>query len=200
MIGLNLKITTIIKDSFQEYKDEQSLVLFSKGCNLDCYHCYNKKDIEADKVLGNAIDIIDKTITPMHTAVVLLGGEPTIHNDILNVCEHIKKKNLKIKIFSNGINIDIIESLCNSGIVDAWSIDLKEIKNVKDVLRTCITDNEYLWLLNKSILNITKSGASLELRTTIFENTDVDAIKMYVNTYYPCIDHIIQKDFYKNIK
>lgn len=121
-------ISNVVLDSFVDYKGEQSLVLFARGCNLDCDICYNKK-VKAQFPEGKeALDCISEYLTSLHTAVVLTGGEPTIH-DLHKTCREIKSRypNLKIKVFTNAQKPeDIIDS---SHLVDFWSIDYKTTSN-----------------------------------------------------------------------
>ena len=106
-----MKITNIIKDSFQEYQNEHSLVLFTQGCNLDCSRCHNRKDMWSTDTEDSVV-IIEKILTPLHTAVVFLGGEPTlVDHDLVVSCMAAKKQNKKVKVFTNGQKPEIIRKL-----------------------------------------------------------------------------------------
>lgn len=115
-------VTNVIKDSFIDYMGEQSLVVFSKGCNLDCDVCYNKK-VEP-QFNREILSVIEEYITPLHTAIVISGGEPTIQ-DLPETARLIKERyhDLKLKVFTNGQNPDAV--LNSLGFVDFWNVDYK---------------------------------------------------------------------------
>ena len=121
-------ISNVILDSFVDFKGEQSLVLFARGCNLDCDVCYNKK-VKPEFPEGlEVMKCLERYLNSLHSAVVLTGGEPTLQ-DLHDTCKKIKDKypNLKIKVFTNAQKPeDIIDS---SHLVDFWSIDYKTTNN-----------------------------------------------------------------------
>jgi len=163
-----MEIVSYIEDSFQEYEGQHSLVLFSKGCLYNCYHCHNKDDINKASI-GEARDIINDNITPMHTAVVLLGGEPTIHEDIADICRYIKSKDLKVKLYTNGHMVKVIKYLLDSYLLDAISIDFKCIRNSPKILGINIPGELYRDLVTTTIKNAISSNIDVELRTTLFD-------------------------------
>ena len=81
-------------------------------CNLSCTFCFNRgirvgKDIlfnDCIQVIGILADIgIEK--------IDILGGEPTLHPDFLEIVKLIWKKNLEATISSNGCNVHLLERL-----------------------------------------------------------------------------------------
>lgn len=196
-----MQIVSYIVDSFQEYEGEHSLVLFSKGCNIDCYFCYNKDKMNGASI-GDAIELIDKLITPLHTAVVLCGGEPTIWHDLPEVCKHIKEKGLKCKVFTNGLRFTILEESIR--FIDFISIDFKCINRVGNVLNTRMSDNCYIEVIFQLINDVL---LPFEIRTTFFNGMSIEEleeIKSLVkewtkdNPFFT--KHIIQDDFRDNLK
>jgi radical SAM protein with 4Fe4S-binding SPASM domain len=81
-------------------------------CNLSCSFCFNRgigtvKDIsitDCAKVVGCVSDIGVKKID-------ILGGEPTLHSDFLEIVNLIRKVNLKTTISSNGCNVHLLKRL-----------------------------------------------------------------------------------------
>lgn len=64
------------------------------SCNYNCSYCYNKKPrtndiLDLDK-LYNYLDFIHEQ-TNRNIKLELIGGEPTLHPDLLNFCEKISK-------------------------------------------------------------------------------------------------------------
>ena len=193
-------ITNIIQDSFQEFQDHISLVLFSFGCNFNCRGCYNYNYVtDINNIIGEANEIVDEHITPLHDAVVFLGGEPTIwREDLISAVSHVKDIGLKAKVFTNGFLPNVIDWLNKYKLVDAYSVDLKTVRNVYETVSVKMNDEEYLCKLDLSLKNILKVEIPVEIRTTRLGNVDIEEVQEYVENKYPSIKHIIQEDFVKN--
>ena len=194
---MSLEIVSIIRDSFQEFEDKWSLVVFCKGCNLKCPECYNlgcnsfSETISIDYILKNEIN-------QAHEAIVFLGGEPTIWDkDLSKALKASKKIGLDTKVFSNGILPKVVSDLNNEKLVDAYSLDLKAVRNVNNVVGVQMTDSDYLKKVCDSINNILEYGLNLEIRTTKWDCIidQVDEIKDFMIREYPEIKHIIQEKF-----
>lgn len=194
-------IISVIKDSFQEYEPYQSLVVFVQGCNLKCKDCYNYEVVSNKKnITTNLINAVGYYLTPLHQGLVILGGEPTIwESNLLFDLRKIKDKfDIKIKIFTNGLNSKLIEKLNLENLVDAYSIDIKTVDETEYILGTKKFSLElYLSILEKSINNILNSKIDLELRTTKFSHIDIESVKNYVKNKFPNVKHIIQSPFTK---
>ena len=198
-----MQIVNFIKDSTTECSPfNWGLTLFSFGCNLHCKMCegYNyEKVTNPDNVIGDAIEIIQANITPLHDSVVFIGGEPTIWGeDLKRALRFCHEKGLKTKIFSNGVNSEVIEQINKEGLCDAWSIDFKGLHNIHQEFG--IPTPEYLPHVEYSIIEIADRGLPLEIRTTFYAGNKewADEIKRYVNdTFlrkYPYIKYIEQED------
>lgn len=76
------------------------------SCNLKCKHCqaskyYNsnlsKKDLSTEQVFS----IIDKISQIGVDNVALLGGEPLMRKDIIEILKYFKSKNIKTSLNTN---------------------------------------------------------------------------------------------------
>lgn len=191
----NLPIISIIKDSFQEFSGEHSLVLFSYDCNFSCPECYNLKQVTDDRnIIGDGIDIIKKNLTPLHTAVVFLGGEPTIHQKGLVECvQFCKERGLKVKVFSNGQNPDFFREIGYA--IDAVSFDVKYVENSSAVIGYNLGFDIYIKNIKRCVDCMENSPT--ELRTTIWDSNkdQIEKIKEYCKKNFPGIPHILQEKF-----
>lgn len=199
-----MKVVSVIPESFQEYPDHISAVMFFFGCNFKCSYCYNY-DIISDitKVLPESPEaLLDRAVSPLTDGLVLLGGEPTIYrNKLLDFASYAKKKySLDIKLFTNGSNPDILIQGIKHGLIDHASIDFKFVYSSHptthfktDSLSPFNYLGRMLLLLNR--LYILGVSDRVEIRTTIFnglENEEVDIIQEICNTLN--MKHIIQLD------
>ena len=190
-----MKIVRVINDSFQEYDEHHSLVLFSKGCNLSCRECYNLESLDKLESIGEAIDVIEKNLTPLHDAVVFLGGEPTIHNDLIHACRYAKRKSVLVKVFTNGMISPA--SLCEEHVVDMFSVDLKCVRDCSYIIDSRILDEVYLQTLHDNIVTMIRYQIPVELRTTRWKCVlgQLEDIKAYAKKEFPGLPHIIQNKF-----
>lgn len=116
-------------ECFQEFSDEISLVLWSWGCNWKCPWC-SVKNMVSDKkcIIPEKYTKLIANPTEIETAVVFLGGEPTIHEEALCYgCAMAQDGGLKTKLFTNGSNPEVIRDLVNRGLLNSLSIDMKGI-------------------------------------------------------------------------
>jgi pyruvate-formate lyase-activating enzyme len=161
---------------------------------------YNYEKITNSKnIIGEATEIIQQNITPLHDSVVFIGGEPTIWGDQLeNALKFCHEKGLKTKIFSNGVNSEVIERINNQKLCDAWSIDFKGLHNIQQEFG--ISAQEYLPKVEYSIIDIAERKLPLEIRTTFYNgNTQWrECIRKHVEfsfiKKYPYIKYIEQED------
>lgn len=172
-----MKIVNYITDSTIECAPfSWGLTLFSYGCNLHCKMCegYNYEIVtNKDNITDDALTIIDKAITPLHDCVVFLGGEPTIWgNKLMKALMYCKSKGLHTKIFTNGMNPNLVDTINTSKLCDAWSVDFKGLHNIEENFG--INGIDYFININKTLLNIMKHELPLEIRTTFFEGNEAD--------------------------
>ena len=172
-----MQIVSYVQDTFQECLPfKWGLSLFSFGCNLKCEVClgYNyEKVTNKDNIIGNAIDLIDKLITPVHDCVVFIGGEPTIWGEELVLAlKHCKNKGLKTKIFTNGMLPDTIDKINSLNLCDAWSLDYKCLRDADKVCN--IENGLYVSNILKSIKVLVESEKPLEIRTTFYPGNERD--------------------------
>lgn len=192
-----MQIVDFVQDSYQEFDDLHSLVLFSKGCNFNCKDCYNLQAITYSQPIGTAIELLEKNITPLHEGVVFLGGEPCIwENDLVEAVKYAKfTLGLKTKVYSNASKPDIIRKLIYNKAIDAFSFDFKCVYNTIDVLGCNLSGKQYCNSVFDCIYQCLKSNISVEVRTTSFDNVDIKEIQEKMATMFPSVKHIIQKPF-----
>ena len=103
-------------------------VLYLSQCNFRCPFCHNK-DLVAGKgtslIAGEQVLSILTSRRGFIDGVVITGGEPTIHPELLELIISIKKLELPIKLDTNGYNPDALKSLFTAKAVDFVAMDIK---------------------------------------------------------------------------
>lgn len=78
-------------------------------CNLSCNHCQaakyyqnNANDLDIDKIKI----VVDKLVEADVETIGLLGGEPLVRKDIIEIAKYIKSKKIRLVMNTNGILIN----------------------------------------------------------------------------------------------
>jgi len=115
-----------------DYEGFLSTVIYTQGCNWNCIFCHNYHLIPRKKgnfSLEDTINFIEKRKTLIDGIVIsggeLSGGEPTLHNDLLEFCKEVKKLKLLIKLDTNGTNPNLLNSLIQERLIDYIAMDIK---------------------------------------------------------------------------
>jgi len=184
----NITISNVIYDSFQEYEGESSLVLFLTGCNFKCPYCHNLPFLN-ENIMG-AKEAIDNYLRPNHTAVVFLGGEPTMWESLPKLVKYVKDKGLKTKIFTNGQFPNVLKQ-CGE-YLDAVSIDFKAWSNITKYTGVESSTAAYMFNIFRCIYWMKDNNVIIEVRTTKWPGVDYEEIQHIMKYYQPGITHIIQ--------
>jgi pyruvate formate lyase activating enzyme len=158
-----MKFSGIQKTSLLDFPNRVASVLFTPGCNLRCPFCHNWRIVvdpkppflneEATlKILEERKRFVD--------AVVVTGGEPTIHKELPRFLKKLKDRGFLVKLDTNGFNSQMLEECLQY--VDYVALDVKTslekyerlgAKDTAELLRT---------------IEILKTGkVEYEFRTTV---------------------------------
>ena len=174
-----MKIAGFVKNSFVDFPNKISSVIFTKGCNFNCWYCHNKHIIgnetqqlidekEVFEFLNKRKNLID--------AVVISGGEPTLQIDLKDFIIKIKKMGFCVKLDTNGSNPHIVEDLLNCNLLDYIAMDIKtSLQNYDKVCGIKVNIEN----IKKTIEIIMNSNIDYEFRTTIapeIQQEDIDDI------------------------
>lgn len=158
------------KFSSIDFPGKLSMTLFTGGCNFRCSYCHNpgfvipkeiifKKNQEILEFLEKRKDTLD--------AVVICGGEPTIHNNnLIAWIKYIKSLGYKIKLDTNATNPKLIQLIINEKLVDYFAVDYKAPINKYHLITEVKISNIKEKVL-KSLELIVNSKIDYEIRSTI---------------------------------
>lgn len=118
------------KFSVLDYPGHIAAIIFTQGCNFKCQFCYNpmlvcaiKKDHALIQEHG-LFCFLKKRINKLD-AVVITGGEPTIHQDLPEFIQKIKQLNYLIKLDTNGTNPEMLKKLIKNKLINYIAMDIK---------------------------------------------------------------------------
>lgn len=97
-------------------------------CNLSCRYCY-KEDNKEREILNknsifNFINLIEKNYPKSISSVQLIGGEPFLHPNILEILDFLIGKNYEVRISTNG-TLDILRDARFKAYLDNENIELR---------------------------------------------------------------------------
>ncbi len=151
-----------------DYPDKLSAVVFTRGCNLRCPFCHNPSLVlpeQFENVLPNAelFTFLETRIGKLD-AVTFTGGEPLIHNELVDVIEKTKKLGFLIKLDTNGTKPIFLEKILSLGIIDYVAMDLK---GSKDIYSEATGGFSFYDEMLESMDIIRKHVKDYEFRTTV---------------------------------
>lgn len=195
MIGgeVYMIIGGIQKLSLIDYPDEPAIVLFTSGCNFDCFYCHNPelKKPELSLDMNYVLDFL-KTRFKYLNHVVICGGEPTVHPDLFDFIKLIKSlgTDIKVKLDTNG-SIYLTDELLN--LIDFIAMDIKApLDKYKSIVKADVDLN----ILLSNVARIKSNCKNFIFRTTKvpgINNSDIDKIKREFELYDILDKYIIQE-------
>ena len=156
----------IEKLSLVDFDGYISCTLFTGGCNYRCPFCHNSPLIKEQPLLD--MDEIVKYLTSrkkMLDAVVITGGEPTLHQELPLYIKKIKDLGFIIKLDTNGTNPKMLKELIDNKLIDYVAMDIKTSSNCYNVVTGVV--NPFTDKGKESINILKESNNNYEFRTTL---------------------------------
>ncbi len=97
-------------------------------CNLDCAYCTEYDNSKSHPALDDLKRRIDKIAELGVIKIALVGGEPLLHPDIVQVVRHVKSKGITASISTNGylLKKEMVDRLAEAGLdIIQISVDRK---------------------------------------------------------------------------
>jgi pyruvate formate lyase activating enzyme len=197
-----MKVAGIIEESKDHHPGVISYVIFTRGCNFKCHYCYNSPSARYFDPDDQSDDKIDDILTFLENnkekygAVVVSGGEPTMHDDLPDVLTKIKSLDLFVRLETNGTYPKMLSKIVSQDLADYIALDIKaplETGKYKDIAGVTISTSQ-LGKINKSIRILTRSKVEYEIRTTLIKQKhDFHDILDICNTIVGCKRYCLQE-------
>ncbi len=178
-------ISGIQKMTLLDYPGKVAAAVFTFGCNFRCGFCHNpelvlpeQRQKENDWTEEAVLNFL-KERRGFIEALVVTGGEPTLHHDLPDFLQKVRDLGFLIKLDTNGTNSQMILDLRNKALVDFWAMD---IKNSYSKYSATVAREVTLEEIRKSVDLIKQGPEDYEFRTTLVEglHTPEDIIEMAV--------------------
>ncbi len=161
--------------SLLDFPKKVSAIVFTAGCNFRCGFCHNPEFVDPNQIKKLTKNLIPeekffkflKSRKNFLDGVVVSGGEPTIHLDLVSFIEKIKDMGFLVKLDTNGTNPQIIDELFEKKLIDYIAMDIKNIASAYNDICGVSVNFKNIKTSRDLILN---SGISHEFRTTVLQN------------------------------
>jgi pyruvate formate lyase activating enzyme len=150
-----------------DYPGKTACMVYTIGCNFRCPYCHNPELVDERVEQGvteeEVLAFLD-TRKGLLDGIVITGGEPTIHDDLLFFMEKVKAKGFLVKLDSNGTRPEILDEAIKRNLVDYIAMDIKSPLAKYGSITARPVDTEKI---RESIELLMSSPADYEFRTTI---------------------------------
>jgi pyruvate formate lyase activating enzyme len=146
-----------------DYPDKTACIFWFAGCNMRCVYCYNPEIVfgkgklsfsEALRFLESRRGLLD--------AVVLSGGECSLHKHLPEFITEIKRMGFLVKMDTNGSKPGLLRYLIQKHLLDYVALDFKAPK----AKFKSITTSEFYLHFRESLRVLLSSGIAFEVRST----------------------------------
>lgn len=124
-----MRIAGFVPNSFVDYPGKIAMLVFTPGCNMNCWYCHNRHLIRASAtdVYYNPASILAdlEKKRGFLDAVVISGGEPTLQRDVAEFAAQVKELGFLVKLDTNGTNPDLVRTMLDEGLLDYVAMDIK---------------------------------------------------------------------------
>lgn len=153
--------------SLLDFPGRIASLVFWGGCNLTCPFCHNPVlvlDPESYPDLDPADLLTDLAgRRAFIDGIVVSGGEPTLDSDLPVFLEQVKALGLAVKLDTNGLAPQVVDTLITRRLVDYLAIDLKTTPSRYPQLHSgAVSPN----LLLETIRLCAEAPVEVEYRTT----------------------------------
>lgn len=185
-----MKIGGLIKFTLIDFPGRPAAVVFTQGCNFRCRYCHNPElvypHLYMEPMPQEELFAFLTRRQGTLEGVVVTGGEPTIHADLLDFMAQIKAMDFALKLDTNGTRPEVLREAYARKLVDYVAMDLKAPLE-KYSLITGVDFNPAI--LKESMQLIVQSGVPYEFRTTydktVLTDSDIEAIRALTDgTHY----------------
>jgi len=121
-----MKFSGLQKISLIDYPNKVASVLFTPGCNLRCPFCHNWRIVVNPQPPflqeSVALEVLESRKKYVD-AVVVTGGEPTMHKELPKFLAKLKARGFMVKLDTNGFYPEVLEECLPY--VDYVALDVK---------------------------------------------------------------------------
>src|SRR5690554_3654839 len=182
-------VSGMVKSSLIDFPERIACVLFTQGCNWDCYYCHNRELIPRVPGIGGPAQIPTEQVLAflrsrvgLLDSVVISGGEPTLHASLADFIRAIRALGFAVKLDTNGSHPEVVQQLLRAELLDYVALDIKG--PWEKYGQICGPAADYR-AVQRTLRLLQQSSIGWEARTTMcpsLSEDDLDRCTTYVRT------------------
>ena len=164
-----MKFGGLQKLTLLDYPHKIACTVFTVGCNFRCPFCHNNSLVNctAEQISAEEILAFLQKRKNVLEGVCLTGGEPLMHDDVVDFVKEVKKLGYLVKLDTNGAYPHKLKQLVESGLVDYVAMD---VKNSLDAYEQTVGAKVDLQAIQQSVGFLKSGVVDYEFRTTVTGN------------------------------
>lgn len=164
-----MRIGGLQKLTLLDYPGKTACIVFLQGCNFRCPYCHNSGlvliDPEEETVSEEDFFKYLKKRQGILDGVVVTGGEPLLHKEIVPFLQKIKELGYSVKLDTNGTNPTLLKEICGKGLIDYVAMDIKHtVDKYEQAIGVCNIDMNKV---KESASYLMEENHEYEFRTTL---------------------------------
>ena len=103
-----MDIAYLLPTSLIDFPDKVAAVLFTAGCNFRCPFCHNPELVLPDRMQDLEFIPDGSVLATLRSrkgfldGIAITGGEPTIHEDLIDFIKRVRSLDYLVKLDTNG--------------------------------------------------------------------------------------------------
>lgn len=179
------------KFSLIDYPHKISAIIFTIGCNFRCPFCHNPElvnpELYPEKIPENNVFEFLENRRQKLDAVVISGGEPTLHKDLYQFISKLKSMGFLIKLDTNGTYPNILNRLIKDNLLNYIAMDIKgSLDRYEEIVTTKVNLENIKDSIN-IILSLDKSSKTKDIlnKKTYYKSPDIKINYEFRTTILP---------------
>lgn len=173
-----MNIAGLEKCSCVDYPGRLAAVVFTAGCNWNCFYCHNRPLLNPQ---GGASRLAPETVLDWLArrrgfldAVVISGGEPTLQAGLDEFIRAVRALGFAVKLDTNGTRPAVLRALLEEHLLDFVAMDIKAPLEKYEAVCGVPVDPR---ALDESIELLLAGEVDYEFRTTVIPQLTADDVR-----------------------
>ena len=187
-----MKLEKYIPTSLIDYPGHISCVVFTIGCNWNCWYCQNRPLLNQTKATLSQDEFFEFLQSRKNwlDGVVVCGGEPTLQPNLAEFIAKIKAMGFDVKLDTNGSNPELLQELIDYYLIDYVAMDIKAPLSKYDSICCVKVDTDSI---EQSINILKNSNIDYEFRTTVSPDLSLSDILEIAETVKGAKNYYLQQ-------
>ena len=169
-----MQIAGFEKFSTVDFPGMLSAVVFTAGCNWNCWFCHNRAALAAETSISTAevMQFLSRR-AGLLDGVVVSGGEPTLQRDLPAFLAQLRGAGYRVKLDTNGSMPEVIEAVLKAGLADYVAVDFKARPDRYQKDTGCGDPGA----VRETVRMLRAGRVPFEVRTTVIPGVDARALR-----------------------